>query len=1122
MRRYDWTCVCLLAALSMAYSANARWGVCADATPAHRRAAAELRLLWQIGKPDNNTAEFALAPDHFGQYKDDPLFIVGASHPKRDWPYVHPGPADPWAGSREHVFTILFALKQKPDAGNCHLVVDLADTHDRSPSTLEISINGRELLTHATPPGGPDDSIRGDPAKGREHRFTVEVPASAINRGTNEITLRTVSGSWVLYDWVGFEAPASVEPVPTEPTTLLRWVRCPPVLVGKENKLLQTVQVTILRVGPPCEVTIRLAGGEPLEAALKPGLQTVELPVPAVQQETPAAVEVRAAGQLIAERDVVLRPVRKWKVYLLPHSHVDIGYTELQTKVERDQWRFIEQAIEASRRTAEYPPGAQFKWNVEVLWAVDGYLRQATPEKQQEFVQAVQKGWIGLDALYGNELTALCRPEELARLLDYAQQLSKRCGVKIDSAMITDVPGYTWGLISLLGQSGVKYFSMGPNDSARIGFTHEVWDEKPFYWISPCGRYKVLCWIPEGGYYQRFKGSEEMLKRLGAMEAAGYPYDVVQVRYCLGDNAGPGLDLCETVKQWNAQHVYPKLIIGTTSQMMHEMERLHGDAIPQVRGDFTPYWEDGAASSALETGINRASAERLSQAEAIWALTAPRSYPADDFYAAWRNVILYDEHTWGAHNSISQPDSEFAQGQWKIKQAFALDGDKQSRALLAGATAPFTKKADKVTAVLVFNTASWSRTDLVVLSEELKLPGARVKGPDGKPAPSQRLSDGTLAFIARDVPPLGAKRFTIEPGDAAAEGSARAEGNKLGHARLRVALNETTGAIANLRCRGIDAELVDAGAGLGLNEYVYVPGTDPKDAKRCGPVKITVKEAGPLVASLLVECDAPGCRKLTREIRVIDGIDRVELINVVDKEKVRTKEGVHFAFPLSVAEGVMRMDIPWAVARPEVDQLPGACKNWFTVQRWIDTSNDQYGVTWATSDAPLVEVGSITAETPWIKTLQPTQTLYSYVMNNYWFTNYKADQEGPTSFRYSLRPHAGGYNAIEAARFGIEQSQPLVVVPCGGDAPATIPSHLTVDAPNVIVAALKPSADRQALILRLFNVAERAAKVKLTFGAPVPKGVWISDLAEEPQGKVTGPVDLPALGMVTLRAELPD
>ena len=85
------------------------------------------------------------------------------------------------------------------------------------------------------------------------------------------------------------------------------------------------------------------------------------------------------------------------------------------------------------------------------------------------------------------------------------------------------------------------------------------------------------------------------------------------------------------------------------------------------------------------------------------------------------------------------------------------------------------------------------------------------------------------------------------------------------------------------------------------------------------------------------------------------------------------------------------MDIPWAVIRPEVDQLPAACKNFFSVGRWADVSNGKYGVTWATLDAPIVEVGGMTfnracdvnADPPvydppgWLDKLEPSQTLYS-------------------------------------------------------------------------------------------------------------------------------------------------
>jgi len=55
----------------------------------------------------------------------------------------------------------------------------------------------------------------------------------------------------------------------------------------------------------------------------------------------------------------------------------------------------------------------------------------------------------------------------------------------------------------------------------------------------------------------------------------------------------------------------------------------------------------------------------------------------------------------------------------------------------------------------------------------------------------------------------------------------------------------------------------------------------------------------------------------------------------VDKTPVRAKEGLHFGFGFNVPDGVIRLDVPWAVVRPETDQIPGSCKNWFTVQNWV-------------------------------------------------------------------------------------------------------------------------------------------------------------------------------------------
>ena len=76
-------------------------------------------------------------------------------------------------------------------------------------------------------------------------------------------------------------------------------------------------------------------------------------------------------------------------------------------------------------------------------------------------------------------------------------------------------------------------------------------------------------------------------------------------------------------------------------------------------------------------------------------MLAPGSFPAEDYDDAWRNVLLWDEHTWGAHNSVSDPDLPSVEEQWRIKRQFALDADAMSWALLqrlpqqyAGSPAP--------------------------------------------------------------------------------------------------------------------------------------------------------------------------------------------------------------------------------------------------------------------------------------------------------------------------------------------------------------------------------------------------------------------------------------------------
>jgi alpha-mannosidase len=331
-------------------------------------------------------------------------------------------------------------------------------------------------------------------------------------------------------------------------------------------------------------------------------------------------------------------------------------------------------------------------------------------------------------------------------------------------------------------------------------------------------------------------------------------------------------------------------------------------------------------------------------------------------------------------------------------------------------------------------------------------------------------------------------------------------------------VNEKTGAIKSLRWKPHGIELVDPKLTVGLNQYLYVRGRDPQNSQGLSNVRVSLKEGGPLVMSFLVEADAPGARRYTSEIRLIAGVPRVDIITTIDKLPVREKEGVHIAFPFAVPGGILRYDVANGIVRAEADQLPGACKNFSSVQSWVDISNADFGVTVATPDAPLIEIGGINAELPWMTKLAPTQTFYSYVMNNYWHTNYKADQEGSVTFRYSILPH-GPFRPEEAARFGREQREPLIAVPADNAGPALEPL-LHIEPSSVLVHSVKPLAGGKSFLIYLYNPTASAQKVSLTWRGNARIALHRSDASGAALAPLADGFPLAAHGSMHVRVSL--
>ena len=141
------------------------------------------------------------------------------------------------------------------------------------------------------------------------------------------------------------------------------------------------------------------------------------------------------------------------------------------------------------------------------------------------------------------------------------------------------------------------------------------------------------------------------------------------------------------------------------------------------------------------------------------------------------------------------------------------------------------------------------------------------------------------------------------------------------------------------------------------------------------------------------------------------------------------------------------------------------------------------GVTLATPDVPMLEIGRITAPrmntTHWLKHPARGGTLYSYVYNNYWKTNYKAWEKGLMSFRYSLRAHRA-YRQAAAEHFGIDAGQPLIALPVQNKF-RDVSFPLRWDNAHVILAGCQPLSGGSGYLVRLFNVSRKPAKVVLSW-----------------------------------------
>ncbi len=1122
-------------------------------------------VLWKLGEPDGDYGEFALArrhTDYLRRFPGDVEYRIGKSDPRRDWSYIHPGPADAWAGSREHPFRILFQLDEVP-RGVCRFTIQLVNTHYAAAPLLEVKVNERYSCRFRLPAGAGDVALT-DPRAGRTHSLSFLFSSGHLQTGENVITLTVQEGSWMLYDALMLEGGL---PLPECPDVQNLSAETTPLFRQIDGRLKQAVRVRLNNAGLEGDVEASVEGlaDSTQRVTLKPGENSFTLFVPPLEQPQKMRLLVRSADRQW-HADFEGRPERRWKIFVTPSSHTDIGYTDWQERVFQ---RHNENTLLACRMCEE---NRQFKWNLEVAYQAVLFRQKHPLHFWRRLVPCIREGRISLQGLYLNMLTGLCSGEEMVRVVGRAQELAQSCGLgAVRSANLTDVPTAVGTLPMFLRLAGIRYFAEAVNQYHAPLFSHadQRVVQSPFWWEGIDGSRVLTILTDSYGYVRRLnltgsvdEAEPHIIGYLRGFVNRDYPCDAVYAYGGFFDNEPLDPRYADTIARWNAQWAYPQIVVSTVDEFFRYVEKEFGNCLPVFRGDFGVYWEDGAGSTAHETALVRWAKRRLETAEAWLALVSVhhprRHFPAGDVHGAWEEVLFFDEHTWGAWCSVSEPHSEQTKHQWEFKRAYALRSAEKAQLLENRARRDLssllpTRNAlspARARAVVIWNEFSWERD--VPCAVPLPDVGRawRVRDVRTQRTLTVQREGANLLFIAEKVPPIGYASFVLEPSEPVASASILKQAGDAWSwegAGFRLRIHSRTGAVVSLKDVKRGREWVDTRGGYGLNQFLYVLGgegtrmmyphlAEPKyEVFTHQRASMELVENGAVRAVLRIHRTGQSLPPVdTWMILWRDG--RVEFLNVLHKEETLTKEAGYFAFPFRFAdEKAIRgyVELPYGVLQVETEQIPGGCREWYTTHSFAALSDGRSTALVATPHAPLLTFNDF-FKGLWRGRLEGMNgSVFAYVFNNYWDTNYKASQGGDMVFGFAIRLSEKGFEPASATRFGWEslalmcdprtpsplQAQVATVQERLPDPPAQ--SFLQVHSPDgsVLVGGLTRSDDR--LHVRLYNAGSRNVRAQVQFGRWIPREAWRTDLAGRPQERLeirSGNVivGVPARRVVTL------
>jgi alpha-mannosidase len=755
------------------------------------------------------------------------------------------------------------------------------------------------------------------------------------------------------------------------------------------------------------------------------------------------------------------------EILLLHHSHLDVGYTHSQPIIWELQQEFITQAIGWLEQTRDLPEGSRPKWTCEATEPLRRWLDRASSVDVGRFKALHKQGRIGVTALRWHVDACIDRAglqrlldgkEELEQLLEAEVRVACQHDVNgvpwplADILLDAGVDFFAMAINPHLGRAvqprpGMFRWESPSGRHLRVfnGSAYTMFDQALFAWDNSTARME-----------QGWSLLERHLRTIGY--SLPFVYLTSTCSPVLWDNSPPNPFLPGLVERWNETDRTPRIRYATLDDVRERALSVPDEVLPILRGDWTDYWSFGCGSAPTATALNRRAKSLLVAASGLNG-----DDQSDVLARATMCVDLYDEHTFGYWDTSDEhPQTQTIE---VLKQALAHEGyELASFAVMdrLDQLAANPSVDGRIGGVLLCNPGSHP----VSFQPELPAGWFDDADPANRTYKAQRTlhegrswESGFPGELPRSFGPVALKAFTwkaipldrLPPSMAAKDLSHRirqspkqrqttklsvvsGERRRVGtieSAHYTFSYDPDSGRILSLVDRDRASEILAPRNGIDFFAFVRERADALDNSSRLAfyqrdldrervdascwhqwkPVhegatrarRCTVRQTETKI-TFERELEAPGVRHLVQRISFFSADPVIQLDLELELEPNPAPQGIYFAFPLAMNPNWDAVfDTAGQTVRLDEDQLPGACRNWVTVDGLAAIGSDEGAIALLCPDAPLVQFGNFHFGPPLEAIPRPENPLLlAWLYNNYWETNFPRVHHGRIRVRYGL------------------------------------------------------------------------------------------------------------------------